>query len=403
MPIEVRETDTMAEISAKQLAYALRLTPAASQTYSKAPGRVGPADTSYGFPLFAQSAKGPYVWDIHGRKFLDCFGANAAVPLGYGYQPVTEAVERALRDGGGIFSLPSYLEAEVSERFLAVCAPWAQSVRWTKTGSEATHAAYKIAKDVTRKSLVMLGDWAYHGWHEWCSDRDCGPLRVVSYPFGDESLDQLLHKDEVAAVFVEPHRWREMPSGWLRWVREWCTRYGALLVFDEMVYGLRWARGGSAEYYGVTPDLACFGKALGNGIPVACVCGRAEVMAHTVEAKVSGTYGGDVLGLAAANAVLKAHEAEPELIEQIWRRGADVWQGFNLHAPGEALLEGCHVHWRLKMPTEALLESALRHAAENGVLAHRASNNASAAMTSTQARQAGEILGRAAADALREG
>src|SRR3990167_1966930 len=132
--------------------------PNASQTRSKAPGNVGPRDTSQDFPLFASRGEGAYLFDDRGRKYLDCFGANAAVPLGYGYGPVVEAVTRAVMDGS-LLSLPHTLEAAVSERFLEVCAPWAQQVRWVKTGSEATHAALRIALAATdrRRYLRLRG------------------------------------------------------------------------------------------------------------------------------------------------------------------------------------------------------------------------------------------------------
>ena len=380
------------------LVRAQRVTPNASQTRSKAPGQVGPrfwcGDVT-DFPLFAQEGHGAYVVDDRGRQYLDCAGANAAVPLGYGYAGVVREVQAAVEQGS-LLSLPHVLEAEVSETFLRTCAPWAQQVRWLRTGSEATHAALKIARAATGRRTVLIGDWAYHGWHEWCAS--ASQESVVRYPHGFAPLEAFGASGPIAAVFYEPHRWERPARSWLRDLRAWCTEHGALLVFDEMVYGLRWARGGAAEYYGIVPDLACFGKALGNGVPVACVCGPEPFMRHATP-EVSGTYGGDAIGLSAARAVLQAH-AERDVIEELWGNGRATWEAFADFAPKEARLEGTYVHWRLAMPTPEQLDLALAEAARLGVLVHRSANNASAAMSPAEARFAGKVLGNAAEFAM---
>jgi glutamate-1-semialdehyde 2,1-aminomutase len=436
----------MATVMDTQLMRALRVTPNASQTRSKAPGNVGPRfgpGDATDFPLFSVRGEGAYVFDDRGRKYLDCFGANAAVPLGHAFPAVVEAVTQAVRDGN-LLSLPSVREAAVSELFLETCAPWAHQVRWVKTGSEAVHAAVIIARAASNggRSLVVVADSAYHGWHSWfqasytgdnpgertspsmwdrgawCADDSwltgvpvSYGFGIVTYRYGDmASLEQasafagtsgLKRSDErrhVAAVLVEPARWERTDVAWLRQVRDWCTRNGAVLIFDEMVYGLRWAKGGAAEHYGVTPDLACFGKALGNGVPVACVCGPSHLMQHAT--LVSGTYGGDVLGLAAADAVLHAYR-ERDVIGELRTRGLALRDGFSRHAPPEATLEGTPQHWRLAMPDDEALDRVLLAAAREGVLVHRASNSMMAAMTADEARHAGEVIGRAATEALR--
>jgi acetylornithine/succinyldiaminopimelate/putrescine aminotransferase len=169
------------------------------------------------------------------------------------------------------------------------------------------------------------------------------------------------------------------------------------MIFDEMVYGLRWAKGGAAEYYGVEPDLGCFGKGLGNGIPVACVCGPSHLMQHAD--LVSGTYGGDLLGLAAAEAVLLEYQ-DHDVVAQLWRHGQATRAAFYLVAQDWAKMEGTPVHWRLWLPTDDALDRTLALAAREGVLVHRSANNASAAMTMDEAWRAGDVIGRAAREAL---
>lgn len=398
-----------------RLARALTVTPGASQTRSKGPGQVGPRDTTLDYPLFAAHGDGAYLWDHRGRKYIDCFGANAAIPLGYNHPAVRAAVHDALVHGP-LLSLPSRMECEISERFLALCAPWAAQVRWVKTGSEAVSAAVRIARRATGRDVVLVASDGYHGWHDWFAGRrlvdGAGPnVGVPRAPYVAEfrsgdidhlALMCLTYRQSygaIAAIVIEPTRWVAMDVDYLKAVVRIAHEQGAVVVFDEMVYGLRWRHGGGAEYYGVAPDLACFGKALGNGVPVACVCGTADVMAYAVDAGISGTYGGDTLGLAAAGAVLTTYEQQ-DVIEQLWASGRELWCGFAETRPQEARLDGFFVHWRLLLPSDALLDATLLKAAAAGVLVHRASNNASAAMLATVARRAGHILGIVAAAAV---
>ena len=382
----------MATITDTHLSRALLVTPNASQTRSKAPGNVGPRDTSQDFPLFASRGEGAYLFDDRGRKYLDCFGANAAVPLGHAFPAVVEAVTQAVREGN-LLSLPSVLEASVAERFLEVCAPWAHQVRWVKTGSEATHAALMIARAATGRWRYVRLRESYHGWHfEWLLD-----ARDVNWFDAGYELPKVAD-GELAAVFIEAPRWKAIDPRWLRHIADESRACGAVIVFDEMVYGLRWAKGGAAEYYGVTPDLACFGKALGNGVPVACVCGPSHLMQHA--GLVSGTYGGDMLGLAAADAVLRTYQ-ERDVIGELRMIGLALRDEFGRHAPHEARLEGTPQHWRLVMPDDEALDRVLMASACEGVLVHRAANSIMAAMTLGEARHACEVIGRAAAEILR--
>jgi glutamate-1-semialdehyde 2,1-aminomutase len=273
-------------------------------------------------------------------------------------------------------------------------------VRFLKTGSEATLAARMIAKAATKRDLVLVGDWAYHGWHEWCEREADGVTpedsRTVHFPHGmpPEDFAAMLrlkgwHPSMVAAVFIEPHRWETVDVAWLKAVREFCTRAGALLVFDEMIYGGRWAFGGATQYFGVDPDLACFGKAFGNGESVAFVVGREAMAAHGE--LVSGTYSGDVAGLDAVRRVVHEYVLPtftPPVLEALWARGRQLQRGLREVAEASVKGNGCilaaegaPVHQRLRFRDH---DTALEFGAEmasRGVLVHWACINLSASHT----------------------
>jgi glutamate-1-semialdehyde aminotransferase len=282
-----------------------------SATRSKAPDRLRKA--------WARSAEGAVLWDTDGKSYIDLVCGLGAISLGYN---LIEGWRQ------GVFSLPHVCEIEAAEMVLQHVAPWASSMRPLKTGSESTHAAYRIAKAATGRDWVLVGDWAYHGWHEWCAP----------------ALHRFRHGEDLrgfqppAAVFIEPHRWDPVAVDWLKDVRAWCTHVGALLVFDSMLYGGRWALGGASAYFGVQPDLECFGKAFGNGEAVAFVVGR-DALAEQGQL-VSGTFSGDVTGLSAVCDVLQTYTTEP-VIETLWARGRQLKAGFDQVVPASfAWLDG---------------------------------------------------------------
>ena len=395
---------------------ALTVTPGASQTRSKAPGAVGPRDVGMPFPLFAEKAVG-YTVQADGKEYIDCFGANAAVPLGYADWRVASAVRDAALLGP-LLPLPSRKEAEVSELFLSICAPWAAHVRWLRTGSEAVSAAVRYARLHTGRARIVAFGSSYHGWHDVSLARFSEPHDLGSAVFANgvpsalgptialaeygKPVDKLVGPD-TAALLVEAHRFQPTDHEWLRAVCDCARMNGALVIFDEMVYGLRWRKGGAAEYYGVTPDMACFGKALGNGVPVACVCALRGLIDQPGASFVSGTYGGDLIGLCAAEAVLRAYDSPGsgmDVIARLWESGRNLRGAFALNAPPGARLEGFDVHWRLVMPNEDLLDRTLMLAARDGLLVHRASNNSSSVMPPHVAFDCGTRLARAAAQAM---
>jgi len=289
---------------------------------------------------------------------------------------------------------------------LTYVAPWAQQVRFVKTGSEATHAAYRIAKRATGREVVLMGDWAYHGWHEWCSTTPDGVPEspfTVRFPHGaylPAWLDsQNIEWSQIAAVFIEPHRWQPTDRNWLQDVKRECWANGTLLVFDEMIYGGRWALGGASEFFGVTPDLACYGKALGNGAPIACVVGSRDLIGTHGE-MVSGTYSGETVGLEALIEVVEFYRTH-DVIGHLWQRGAQLVDGLKQacaqYPSLGAVVEGAApVHVRLRFADPALGLAFSAQMVQRDVLWHPDCVNVSYAHT----RAIIETVVQAAADSL---
>lgn len=333
--------------------------PGRSNTRSKAPDRF--------VNLWADEPRyRATLLDVDGVERIDMLAALGARSLGY---------ERVPPPAYGVGSLPHRFEVEAAEAVLEHVAPWASSARFFKTGSEATHAAYRIAKNATGRSQIFMGDWAYHGWHEWTE------LDTLKFAHGSSLEDDIWIEDRVAAVFIEPHRWEPVDVNWLRSVREFCDQVGALLVFDSMIYGGRWALGGASQYFGVYPDLECFGKAYGNGQAVAFVVGNRALADHGEVA--SGTHSGDATGLSALIETVKVYTSEP-VISTLWQRGRKLQSGLREVIPPEiGVVEGEPVHQRIRFheasaapagaydyrTTERPLAMRFRHGmAERGVI-----------------------------------
>lgn len=310
--------------SLEHLARAERTIPLGSQTFSKSRAAL-PLGAA---PLFVERGEGGRVWDVDGNEYVDLVCGLACVNLGYRDPRVDAAITEQLANGI-TFSLPHRLEAEVAE-LLVEAIPCAERVRFGKNGSDATSAAIRLARAHTgREAVAMCG---YHGWQDWCigtTTRSAGvPASVqgltATFPHGDlDALERALRARPTAAVILEAMNVAEPPDGFLEGVQRLAREHGALLVFDETVLGFRLERGGAQERFGVTPDLATFGKGLGNGAPIAAVVGRADVMAGMEEIFFSTTFGGETLSLAAARAVLEALRDGGEL-RRIAATGRDL-------------------------------------------------------------------------------
>ena len=313
--------------------------PLGSQTFSKSRIQYPEGQA----PLFLSYGQGGRVWDVDGNEYVDLVSGLLPVTLGYRDPDVDLAIRRQL-DNGISFSLATELEAELAERMVDI-VPCAEMVRFGKNGSDATSAAVRLARAFTgRDRLAVCG---YHGWRDWyigTTTRDKGVPGAVaelshSFPYNDlEALDQLLasHPGEFAAVVMEPMNVTEPGPGYLEGVRDLVHSHGALLVFDEIITGFRFALGGAQELFGVAPDLACFGKGMANGMPVSAVLGRADVMGEMEEIFFSATFGGETLSLAAAVTGIDKMRREP-VIETLWSTGQRLAEGARAAAKSHGL------------------------------------------------------------------
>ena len=296
--------------SVAQLARAELTIPLGTQTFSKSRTQY-PVGVS---PLFAKKAKRAYVWDIDGNKYIDLVSALAAVTLGYGDNKVENAVKKQLKMGVSL-SLPTKLEAEVSE-LITQLVPAAEMVRFSKNGSDATSAAVRLARSYTgRDHIIVCG---YHGWQDWyigSTSRNSGVPKAVSgltHLFEYNNIDSLKEKitlldGNLAAVILEPMNSTYPKTGFLESVKDLTHKAGAVLIFDEIITGFRFSRGGAQEQFKVIPDLATLGKGIANGFPLAAVVGKKEIMLEMEKVFISGTFGGELLSLAASKVVLQRH------------------------------------------------------------------------------------------------
>jgi glutamate-1-semialdehyde 2,1-aminomutase len=317
------------EQSGEMLRRAKRTIPLGTQTFSKAYTQFPEG----GAPLFLSHGRGGRVWDIDGNQYVDLICGLLPVVLGYCDPDVDAAIARQLAEGIS-FSLASDLEAELAERLVEII-PCAEMVRFGKNGTDATSAAIRLARAFTGRDHVAV--CGYHGWQDWyigSTTRHKGVPSAVralthGFPYNDlAALEALLSSrpGEFAAVIMEPVTTVDPGPGYLEQVRDMAHGHGALLVFDEIVTGFRFAMGGAQELFGVTPDLACFGKAMGNGMPISAILGRADVMMEMEEVFFSGTFGGEALSLAASIAVIDKMRREP-VLETIWQRGQGLADG----------------------------------------------------------------------------
>jgi len=315
--------------SEEALERALKTIPLGSQTFSK-------SKTQYPYgvsPFFLVRGKGSHVWDVDGNEYIDFVNGLAAITLGYNDPDVNAAVKAQL-ECGVLFSLPHPLETQVAEKIVEM-VPCAEMVRFGKNGSDATAGAIRLARAYTGRDHVAV--CGYHGWQDWyigSTTRHRGVpqvTRALTHTFQYNNLESLCgifreFRDQVAAVILEPMNSTEPAEGFLQECLALTHRHDAVFIFDETVTGFRYAHGGAQQYFGVTPDLATFGKGLANGYPVSALAGRAEIMRLMEEIFFSFTFGGETLSLAAASATLDKLQREP-VIETLHRQGAKVLAG----------------------------------------------------------------------------
>ncbi|MAG25479.1 aspartate aminotransferase family protein [Candidatus Pacearchaeota archaeon] len=306
-------------IQEKLWSKAVELMPRGTQTMSKCPDQF--VDGVY--PKFVRKAKGAYLWDIDGNKYLDFMCGLGPIILGYNHKRTNDAVINQIKDGI-IFSLPTLLEQKLAQ-LIVDTIPCAEQVRFAKNGTDADLAAVRIARSYTNKEKIVK--CGYHGWGDWhgITLRPYGipsSLKEIIDEFeynNLDSLEKLLNKGDVAGVIMEAQALTAPEPGFLEGVRELCTKYKALLIFDEVVTGYRWSLGGAQEYYGVIPDLCCIGKSMANGMPISAIAGKKKYMQELNYIFFSMTFGGECLSLAASIETIE--ELKEKDFGHIWKLG----------------------------------------------------------------------------------
>ncbi|MBU0660594.1 aminotransferase class III-fold pyridoxal phosphate-dependent enzyme [Patescibacteria group bacterium] len=300
-----------------------KVIPLATQTFSKSYLQYIKGQA----PLFVTHADGAYIWDVDGNKYIDFINGLLSVYLGYNYKPVNDSIIEQL--GKGInFSLPSVLESELAQKLIDII-PCAEMVRFGKNGSDVTSGAIRVARAVTRRDHVAV--CGYHGWHDWyigSTTRHLGvpeSTRALTHKFtynDIDSLEVILKKNEgnIAAVIMEAMNYEEPEDDFLKKVKELAHKHGALLIFDEVITGFRFGLGGAQALFGVTPDLATFGKSMANGMPISALVGKKEYMQKIDDIFYSFTYGGEALSIAASLATIKEIE-EKDVVQEVEKKG----------------------------------------------------------------------------------
>jgi glutamate-1-semialdehyde 2,1-aminomutase len=320
------------------------------------------------YPPFLAHGQGSRVTDVDGHSYVDYLLGLGPMILGHRHPAVTAAVAAAIDELGTCFGLPYELEIEAARK-VTQAVPGVEMVRFSNSGSEAVGTAIRLARAWTGRRVVIRFEGHYHGWQDtiyWSNHVDpaqAGPAaRPRPVPSGPgvpaELADTLIvltwndpasfaavmaeRGDEVAAVITEPAVFNTgciLPEpGYLELLRAETRRHGALLIFDEVITGFRFARGGAQEFFGVTPDLTTMAKGLGGGFPVAAIGGRTEVMSMIAEGRYShsGTYNANTIACAAVSATMDLL-AEPGLYERQRALGETLMSGLRELAAGAGL------------------------------------------------------------------
>lgn len=307
-----------------------KVSPLASQTFSK----------SYRYfcngtaPSYMDYGEGCYIYDVDGNKFIDYMGALGPITVGYNNPKVNEAVINQVKKFSS-GSLQSEFEVQLAEKLCQII-PCAEMVRFVKNGSDATTAAIRLARAYTGRDMILMS--GYHGMHDWsigASANNKGVPKAVcelTKTFAYNDLDDIKskleeNKGKVAAVILEPIQSNGPKDGYLQALKNLAHEHGAILIFDEVVSGFRYALGGASELYGITPDLAAFGKGMGNGYAISAVAGKKALLQQIEQGVfISTTFGGDSVPMAAALATIEILE-QPGFYEHINKIGKMQLEG----------------------------------------------------------------------------
>ncbi|WP_295800831.1 aminotransferase class III-fold pyridoxal phosphate-dependent enzyme [Mucilaginibacter sp.] len=336
MPNTVKFNNNYPEITISNGLYerALKVQKPVTQTLAKGPGQF----TNGVAPKYIKRGQGSHVWDVDGNEYIDFNSAIGPISLGYAYPAVDEAIKSQLADGI-TFSLMHPLEVELSELIQEVI-PNAEAVKISKTGADVCSAAIRVARAFTGRDKIFC--CGYHGWHDWyigITSRNAGipeAIQNMTYTFEYNDIEAIKAAldETVAALILEPFIFEAPKPGFLKELAEVCKANGTLLIFDEMWTGFRIAIGGAQEYFDVKPDLAVYSKACANGMPIALLTGRADVMElFNSEVFSYTTFGGEALSLAACIATINELRDKnvPQYLDE---KGALLKDGYNSLAIG---------------------------------------------------------------------
>ncbi len=317
------------------------------------------------YPFYTARGDGPYIWDVDGNRYIDCCTAYGVLLLGHRPPLVLEAIQAQL-ECGTIYGTPHPLEIEFARQFIE-CVPCAERMLLCNSGTEATMQAIRVMRAYSGKDKLAKFEGAYHGWHDYASwsvfadPEGMGPAdrpnpvpasagipaavqdTLLMLPYNESAFDLIEeHASELAGVMVEPvfgGGTIPMAREFLHKLREVTQRLGILLLFDEVITGFRLALGGAQEFYGVTADLATYGKVIGGGLPVGAVGCSREVMESVIHAdfsiSIAGTFSGNPLTLAAGSAVLKYLRENPQFYPEMSAKGERLRDGFNAFAASQ--------------------------------------------------------------------
>ncbi len=315
------------------------------------------------WPSYFSRCSGCEVWDMNDRRYIDFAGGIGAVLLGYADPDVTAAVSRRL-SLGTYCSLVNPQEVELAELLLKL-HPWADKVRYARSGGEAMAIAVRIARAATGKSGIAF--CGYHGWHDWYLAANIGETNALDghllpgldpkgvprelagtaqpFRYNDlASLDLALQKldGKLAAIVMEPMRSQEPQDNFIKKVYEKCKAAGAIFIVDEITSGLRYGFPGALSRIGIDPDMVVYAKAMSNGFPFAAIIGRDDVMREGESSFISSSYWTDGVGTAAALAVLKKMQ-EQDVHRVVWEKGKafrEKLKGLALQYPGCNIIIG---------------------------------------------------------------
>jgi glutamate-1-semialdehyde 2,1-aminomutase len=300
------------------------------------------------YPYFFQRGDGARVWDVDGNEYLDLMCSYGPIVLGHNHPKVDEAARKQAADGS-CFNGPSARWVELAERLVEL-TPWAHWAVFAKNGSDVVTWATQVAREATGRKRILAAEGAYHGAHAWCSPMPGGltaedRVNVVRYRFNDlASVDAALdaNHDDVAAIVVSPFRHdafhdQEMAApGFFSGLRARCDRIGAALILDDVRAGFRLDLRGSGEAVGVTPDLTCYCKALGNGYPIAAALGTDALRRAAERVFFTGSYWFSAVEMAAAIACLDELQAT-DAIGRMSKAGAQLREGMERQAAAHGL------------------------------------------------------------------